>query len=135
MGNDRELLTPFPSFDPSEDRKHRVIRELPDRDRPFTPLEALMQAAPGEEPELSQLELLGLRDVLADALDELTPRERRLIEARVIEGRSLRSLERELGWRKSHMQRVERRVLAKLAKRLADHPAVRSYLNRHNEKS
>lgn len=126
----REVLTPFgPQLDDGEER---YIPEPRTRGRPFSPMQALMEAPPHDEPETSELERLALRDILADALDDLDPRDRRLIEARVIEKRSFRSLERELGLRKSHMQRTERRLLEELAVRLQDQPAVAAYLGRHD---
>ena len=130
----REVLTPFPYHEDADGDAYPNTALVPEPrgGRPWNPMEALMQAVPLEEPETSQLELLALRDILADALDDLAPRDRRLIEARIIERRSLRSLERELGWRKSHMQRRERVLLAQLAAQLSTIPAIQEYLTRND---
>jgi RNA polymerase sigma factor (sigma-70 family) len=131
----REVLTSFPQprdIGDEHSSRHKQIVEPRQTMKPFTPMEALQCAAPGDVVEESTLESLALRDILADALDELDPRERRLVEARVIEKRSYRSLERELGWRKSHMQRTYKRLLAQLAESLAEVPAIQAYLTRHD---
>ena len=122
MGDAHEILTDWVA----------PVLEQPDAHRPWSPLQALMEAAPHEDPETSRLELLLLRDVLADALDDLSPRDRRLVEARVIERKPLRKLERELGWKKSHMQRREKQLLELLATRLERHPAIKQYLRRND---
>jgi len=109
----------------------QVVEPVAER-RPFTPIEALMSTVPKEEPELSQLELLALRDILADALDELDDRDKRLVEAKVIECRSYRSLEQELGWQKSYMDRRFKVLLKRLAERLQDVPAIQEYLERND---
>jgi len=131
----REFVTPFRT-NTSDDEvvpDHIWLMMEPQSERrPWSPLQALMEAAPFDEPEVSQLERLALRDVLADALDDLPPRDRRFVEARIIERRSYRSLENELGWKKSHMQRHEQRLMRRLAAALEDHPAIQTYLARHD---
>jgi len=136
VGKRRELLTPFGGYGDrykqnGEDTDWVAPSVEPQQERrPWSPIQALMEAAPHDEPETSQLELLVMRDVLADALDELDPRDRRLIEARVIEKRSLRSLEPELGWHKSYMDRRQKVVLARLAEKLQTNPLIEEYLSR-----
>lgn len=98
--------------------------------RPMTPTQALMESAPGEEPDTSQLELLGLRDVLADALDEvLTPMELWVFHAVVIERLPLRHVAKQIGYSKTYLAKVRDRATAKLRDHLGDHPLVQAHLH------
>ena len=100
-----------------------------DTHRPMSPIEALMQAVPGDDPEASQLELLHLRDVLEDALEEcLTPMELWVFNAVVVEGHSLRSLGRQISRPKTTIARIRDRALEKLQERLLRDPAIRRRL-------
>lgn len=126
MDPKREVLSPY-------DNSEGTVPELQHRARAFSPYEALMSTRPHEEPEKSQLELLALRDLLADVLDDLDWRDKRLIEAKVIEQRSYRSLEEELGFKKSHLQRRYRELTAELAERLKDHPLIKNHLGEMEE--
>lgn len=75
---------------------HPSYFEIRDKNRPATPLEALMQCDFGEEPEESSLErearLQDLAALLEDAMDTLTPEEREVVEGVIYEHLSLRRL-------------------------------------------
>lgn len=97
----------------------------------FTPMEALMSAAPFEPIESSQMEMLALRDVLQDALDDvLTPLELWVFNALVVERKSLRSLGRQINRPKTTIARIRDGAFRKLREHLQDTPAIRSYLER-----
>lgn len=97
--------------------------------RADTELEALMRCPPSEDPDKAKNELLPLRDVLADALDQLTDLERTVFESLVIERRSLRETAADLGTRsKSGVAKIRDRAIAKLQTLLKDHPLIREEL-------
>jgi DNA-directed RNA polymerase sigma subunit (sigma70/sigma32) len=99
--------------------------------RPTTPMQALMQAAPGQPIETSQMELLGLREVLSDAFDQLTSEEQWLLNALLIEKRPLRRLARESGIPKTSLARIRDTTLAKLRASLSDDTVIVDYLERY----
>lgn len=93
--------------------------------RPFTPAQALMECRPGDEPEASQLELLVLRDVIADAMDAtLTDLEAWIFTECVVARTPLRKL----GIPKTTVSRIRDRAAAKLAVALGGHPLVLEHL-------
>lgn len=98
--------------------------------RPYTHIEALMQCAPGQEPDLSQSELLYLRDILQDAIEQLTDDERLVFDACTSSRRSLRNIAAELGWSKSGIAVIRDRAITKLQTALIDNPTIKDYLNR-----
>jgi RNA polymerase sigma factor (sigma-70 family) len=99
--------------------------------RPTSALAALLEAAPHAEVDLSREELLPLRDVIQDALDDaLTERERFIFDAIVIERLSLRGLGAITSLSKSQVDRIYKGALAKLRDALQDHPTVKEYLTR-----
>ena len=97
--------------------------------RPATEIEAIMQAPPFHDPQPAQETLLPLRDVLADAIDQLPPLEREVFEACVIRKASLREYAQEAGLSKSGVAKVRDRAARMLRAALADHPAILEYLN------
>ena len=132
----RELVTPWatPKESFNDESEHRsTLPEGRSVHRPFNPLQALMEAAPNEVSQTSQMEMLVLRDLLADALDQLDPWSRSLIEARIIEKRTFRALERKFKLTKSSLHRHEQLILKQLAESLEDHPAIQAYLTRHDD--
>ena len=94
-----------------------------------TALEALISCAPFEDPQTSQQERLPLREVLADAIDALPPRERFVFESRITERVSLRELARSLSISKSQVHRIKDNAIALLREALRDHPAIEEYLH------
>jgi DNA-directed RNA polymerase specialized sigma24 family protein len=96
--------------------------------RPANPFEALMGCAPGDEPELSVAELAELREVLEDAIDQLTEKERWAFHEQIVSKTSLEKM----GVPKTTAARWRDNAIQKLRLALADHPAVVAYLTRHD---
>lgn len=124
----REVSTDWVQIRYDDGRKY--TNEPEDKARPFTPMEALMQAVPGETPEVSQMENLALRDVIADAIDGLTERQRYVFEQHVMARVPLRTLAQWMGLKKSSIFKIKEAALESLRERLVDHPAVAAYLTR-----
>lgn len=83
---------------------------------PSTPMEALMQARPGEEPETSAIERVDAFAPLHDAMESaLTERERWIVEALFWRRLPLRSLGRELAMSKTQVARIRDNAIRKLA--------------------
>jgi DNA-directed RNA polymerase sigma subunit (sigma70/sigma32) len=98
----------------------------------MTPLEALMSTPPHHEPQVSQLELLVIRDLIQDAIEDcLTPLEQWVFNATIVERQSLRGLGRQINRPKTTVARIRDRALLKLRGALADSPAIIEYLTRH----
>ncbi len=91
---------------------------------PFNIYEALMRSRPHEEAEEAQEELLPLREVLQDAIDNLGERDRWVIDALVVRRISMRALARELGVTKSTIGRWRDKALRELRGVLASEPLV-----------
>lgn len=84
--------------------------------RPVNAMAALMECAPGHEPDNSRDELLEQREALNDALDALDARSRFIFDAIVVERRSVREVGRRLSLSKSHIHRMHARSCAALAR-------------------
>ena len=70
--------------------------------QPVTSLQALMEAAPHDEPERSQEEDRALKELLADAIDRLPERLGWVFHAHHYRGLSFAQLGREIGMSKTH---------------------------------
>lgn len=101
--------------------------------RPDTPIEALMACAPGEEPDLSKIELLAIRDTIADAIDRLDLRHKWVFEQNQIHRVSVRDLGHMMGLGKSYVWLLVQEAKTMLADDLKDQPAIAAYLGRHDE--
>lgn len=95
---------------------------------PLDVFEALLVAAPHEEPADSLEERHGLREVVADAVDRLSEEDRWMIEMLCIAKLSLRFVGRILGVPKTSLARKRDRVLATLRADLVGDPLVREHL-------
>jgi DNA-directed RNA polymerase specialized sigma subunit len=94
--------------------------------RPETPIAALMQCAPGEEPEPSLVELAPLRDLLNDTIERvLDDRERWVFDALFARRLSLRVLGDELGLSHTHVARLRDQIREKLATELLKYDEIR----------
>lgn len=100
-------------------------------------LQALMEAPPYQEPNTSQVELLDLKEVLADAIDELTPLELFIFNASVIERKGVRVIARMLveeglvpTFSKSGVHNALGRAIGKLRLALEDNQLIKGYLER-----
>jgi RNA polymerase sigma factor (sigma-70 family) len=87
-----------------------------------------MAAPPGVAPASTQDQRLHLREILADAIDSLPPRERWVWDATVTERRSYREIAAVLGVGKSTVQRIKDNARALLKERLIKEPLVREHL-------
>lgn len=82
---------------------------------PETPLQALVEAGFGDEPEESVLERELRLEPIRRAIEEcLTPRERHVIEAKFWRGRGLDLTADELNLSKTHVARIRDMALRKL---------------------
>lgn len=116
----------------SREDEAQYVNEPTDRARAFTPMEALMSAAPGEQIEPSQIELLALRDVIADAIDALPPRNKWVFEQHVIARVPLRQIADWMQLGKSYVWLLVQESKELLREELADHPAIVTYLTRND---
>lgn len=96
--------------------------------RPRDEYEALMVCAPGVEPETPVSTLLPLRDILADAIDMLTPRERWVFDAVTTRKQSLRQIADDLAMSKTQVGRIRDDTFEKLRFLLEDKPAIKEFL-------
>lgn len=97
-------------------------------DRPETDLVALMQTAPGDTPQESVESQQELREVLADAIDQLEPRERWVFLGNASEGLGLRTIATQLSLSKTQVHRILQAARNHLADALVDHPLVAARL-------
>ncbi len=95
---------------------------------PETDMEALLMAAPHQDPERSSESLLHLRDILADAIEQLDPKFRFVFEGCVIERRSLRDLGRDLSVSKSTVDRWKQEAVKCLRVLLEDSQPIKEHL-------
>jgi len=98
--------------------------------RPETAVAALMQCSPGDYPETARSELIGLRDIIEDAVITLDPREQYVFNAVACERLSLRLCGDRLGLSKSQVARIRDAATAKLREVLIEHDDIRRYLKR-----
>ena len=95
---------------------------------PDSPLAALMQAAPGEDPELSLEELQPLREAVADCLDKLEPQDRWVIDALNSERISLQELGDRLGVTKTQAWRLRNKAHENLKEIMLTNNTIRKKL-------
>jgi len=87
-----------------------------------------MECRPGDAPLTSQRELLPLREVLADALENLTAREQWVVERHVIERLSFAAIGRQLSLSKSMAHKIYQKAQRRLQEELRHHPLVQGHL-------
>lgn len=100
---------------------------------PEHPLQALMEAAPGDTPVESAVELLPLREALEDGLDWLETqhggeRLRWIFDAHVNRGLSVRAIGTELNLAKSYVHRLYLEAVRLLAEHLENDPIIKERL-------
>ncbi len=103
-------------------------RPLYHHDHPDTPLQAVMEATPGEAEQVSVAELWELREVLVDAFEELDEREQWVLNALVIEGQSHRQLSAELALSPRQIRRIRDAAVDQLKMRLQSNKLVTDHL-------
>lgn len=114
------------------DNTSEYVNEPHDKARAFTPMEALMSTAPGEPIEASQMEMLALRDVIADAIDALPPRNKWVFEQHVMARVPIRQIADWMQLGKSYVWLLVQESKEMLRESLADHPAIVAYLTRND---
>lgn len=114
----------------SDEHKHKEFSQpTPDwersQQRPLTEIEAVMNAAPHEEPIISITEMLETKEIIAKAFEEcLTKEEMWIINAIIIQGMSMRGVAKQLNAPKTTVARIRDRGLAKLRKSLEQNPTI-----------
>lgn len=88
--------------------------------QPATPLEALMVAAPGDEPLESTVEQALRLEPVRDAIEALPAEQRFIVEAVFWRGLSVRAIGRELGLSRMAVHRRKKSALQTLAVQLRD---------------
>ena len=122
MPSNKEIpLTPF----------HEVTIRGPRR--PETPMEALMQAAPGEDVRESVVELQPFREAVANCIEQLNEQERFIIDAVNTEMISLEELGERLGVTKTHAWRLRNSAMDSLRKIMLQDPTVLERLRNNDE--
>ena len=101
--------------------------------RPETPLEALMQAAPGEDIRESVEELQPFREAVAQCIDKLDAQDRFIIDAVNTEMVSLEELGKRLGVTKTHAWRLRNSAMDNLRKIMLQDPTVLERLRNNDE--
>lgn len=101
--------------------------------RPETPLEALMQAAPGEDIRESVVELQPFREAVAGCIDKLDAQDRFIIDAVNTEMISLEELGKRLGVTKTHAWRLRNSAMDNLRKIMLQDPTVLERLRNNDE--
>lgn len=96
--------------------------------RPENEWQALMEAPPFIEPEVSQFERLALRDVIVDALESLTSEEQWIFDALYVRKLSERQLAAEIKLPKTTMRRRKEKLLLRLRHILEDDVRIVEYL-------
>ena len=99
-----------------------------DSRRPSTDMQALMEARPNCEPEVSRMQRLELRDVICDALDDLDEQEQWIFDALFVRRLSLRELAAEIAMPKTTVARWRDRLLQRLRDKLETDPRIIEYL-------
>lgn len=102
-----------------------TVHALP---RPWSPLQALMEARPEMDPVDSVVGLQPLREAVVDCVDALCDEDRFLLEATHVERVTVRALAERIGLHKSHTYRLVKRAEVRLRDQCLQHPAVLAYL-------
>jgi len=92
--------------------------------RPATALQAIMETAPGDQPQRSLEEDAPLADLLADVIEEMPERLKWVFQARNNRGMSFGQIAKELGLSKTHAFHLYGQATDWLQARLADEPLV-----------
>lgn len=97
---------------------------------PINDYQALMEAAPGDEPRETAESLAELRDLLVAVIEMLPPLEQRIIEALFIEQLSLRECAARFARSKTTIARIRDDALATMQDLLTDNETVNERINR-----
>jgi len=92
-----------------------------------------METRPHEEAQPSIESLLPIRQILADAFDQLGERDQWIINSILIERKSIRRTAKDLSLAKSHVDRLYKKALTQLRTIVIDHPNIMLYLGRGHD--
>lgn len=106
-----------------------TLRETTFTRKPETALQALLECAPGEEPEASIEELLPIREAVANAIERLPKRLQYVIEAIHMERLSYQQLGDRMAISKTHAYRLTKEAENLLRQILSTNQLVRERLN------
>lgn len=101
--------------------------------KPETPMEALMQAVPGEEIMESVEELQPFREAVANCIDQLSEQDRYIIDAVNTERISLEELGERLGVTKTHAWRLRNSAQESLKKIMIQDPTILERLRKNDK--
>jgi len=96
--------------------------------RPENEMQALMEAAPGYEPEMSKTELQLIREAVVDCIEMLTDYDRMIIDAVNSERIMLRELAERLDLSVTQAWRKKEDAYANLKQLLMQHQVIKDYL-------
>lgn len=96
--------------------------------RPWSPLQALMEARPEMDPMDSVVGLQQLREAVVDCIDNLCDQDQFLLEASHIERITVRELAARLGLHKSYTYRLVKRAELRLRDECLGHTVILGYL-------
>lgn len=96
--------------------------------QPETPLAALMEARPHEDPEQSEQEKLVLHEMISAVIDMLPPIQRYVIELLYIEGLSMRDAEERMARSKTTIGRIRDEALETMRDLMLNNPEVQRRL-------
>lgn len=99
-----------------------------ERQRPWSPLQALMEARPQVDPLDSVVGLQSLREAVVDCIERLSAEDQFLLEASHIERATVRELAARMGLHKSHTYRLVRRAELRLRTECLEHTVILMYL-------
>ena len=100
---------------------------------PETPLQALMEAAPGYEPEESLQEIQPIREAVADCIEQLDEHDRYVIDAINSERVTLQELGDRLGVSRMHASRLRDAAFGRLMKIMTENSVIRERLGLEDE--
>lgn len=92
--------------------------------RPLTPMEALMAAAPHNEPEESLQELQPFREAVAECMEQLSEQDRYIIDAINSERVTLQVLGDRLGISRMHASRLRDAAFGQLRDIMLTNPTI-----------
>lgn len=101
-----------------------------DSKQPTTPIQALMEAAPGEDPATSSMEDAShaLSDVIQTVMAEFDEDERDILTMHVM-GLSVRDIASNVGWSKDRVHRNLPGLMEALTDKFKNNPEIMEYIN------
>lgn len=96
--------------------------------RPWSPLQALMEARPQVDPADSVVGLQPLREAVVDCIEQLSDEDRFLLEGTHVERATVRELAARMGLHKSYTYRLVKRAELRLRDQCLLHPVLLDYL-------